>query len=50
MQGGPDYYPTREETIAYLHKYEKKYKLNIQRPVKVHGVNKLPGGFILENI
>ncbi|MEQ8534113.1 MAG: FAD-dependent oxidoreductase, partial [Imperialibacter sp.] len=35
MTGGPDYYPTRNETIDYLRKYEEKYKFAIQRGVTV---------------
>ncbi len=40
MPGGPDYYPTRDETIDYLTQYEQKYQLNIHRPVVVHDVTK----------
>lgn len=47
MQGGPDYYPTRDETIDYLRKYEKKYHLKVQRPVTVHQVDKQQDYFLL---
>ena len=40
MAGGPDYYPTRDETIEYLRNYENKYKLQVKRPVRVHSVKK----------
>ncbi|MEQ9101491.1 MAG: ArsO family NAD(P)H-dependent flavin-containing monooxygenase [Imperialibacter sp.] len=40
MTGGPDYYPTRNETIDYLRKYEEKYKFAIQRGVTVKDVKK----------
>jgi putative flavoprotein involved in K+ transport len=38
MPGGTDYYPTRDETIAYLQLYESRYDLNVQRPVTVKSV------------
>ena len=45
MTGGKDYYPTRDETIDYLAKYEKRYHLNIQRPIKVEIVHHDHTGF-----
>lgn len=48
MEGGPDYYPTRDEAIDYLKAYEKKYKLNIRRQVIVEQVKKPDDQFILE--
>jgi putative flavoprotein involved in K+ transport len=48
MNGGGSYYPTRDETIAYLRDYEKKYDLPVQRPVKVNQVSKEHGHYILE--
>ncbi|MEQ8684297.1 MAG: ArsO family NAD(P)H-dependent flavin-containing monooxygenase [Imperialibacter sp.] len=45
MTGGPDYYPTRNETIDYLRKYEEKYKFAIQRGVTVTEVKKADGLF-----
>ena len=45
MPGGKDYYPTRHETIDYLAKYENRYYLNIQRPVKVETVHHDDTGF-----
>ncbi len=38
MPGGPDYYPTREETIAYLANYEARYDLPVERPVWVSAI------------
>ncbi|MEO1053319.1 MAG: ArsO family NAD(P)H-dependent flavin-containing monooxygenase [Bacteroidota bacterium] len=32
-------YPTKDHVINYLEEYEKKYKLSVQRPVKVEQVN-----------
>ncbi|CAD5270809.1 MULTISPECIES: ArsO family NAD(P)H-dependent flavin-containing monooxygenase [unclassified Imperialibacter] len=40
MTGGPDYYPTRNETIDYLRKYEEKYNFTVQRGVTVIDVKK----------
>ena len=40
MNGGPNYYATRDETIQYLTDYEKKYELNVLRPVEVWSVTK----------
>jgi putative flavoprotein involved in K+ transport len=48
MSGGPDYYPTRSETIDYLIKYEERYKLPVRRPVKVHLVSRIEDTFHLE--
>lgn len=38
MNGGGEYYPTRDEAIAYLKQYETKYKLPIKRPEHVKDV------------
>lgn len=38
MEGGPDYYPHRDEVIDYLEQYETAYKLPVRRGVKVLGV------------
>lgn len=48
MPGGGNYYPTREETIEYLRKYELKYQLPVKRPVLVRSVAKTESGFQLE--
>ncbi len=47
MPGGADYYPDRNETIAYLADYEKRYDLAIERPVWVQTVQREAGHFIL---
>jgi putative flavoprotein involved in K+ transport len=39
-EGGPDYYPTRGEAIAYLRRYEERYKLPVERPVRVTAVRR----------
>ena len=38
MDGGPDYYPTREEVIDYLGRYEARYEVPIEWPVRVRRV------------
>ncbi len=38
MPGGTDYYPTRDEALAYLEDYEQRYALPIERPVRVYDV------------
>lgn len=48
MSGGPDYYPTKDETIDYLQTYEEKYDIRVERPVKVRSVRKDDGLFHLE--
>ena len=40
MEGGPAYYPNRDETVAYLKKYEAKYKLAVERSLVVERVKK----------
>jgi putative flavoprotein involved in K+ transport len=45
MQGGPNYYPTRDEAIEYLKSYETKYDFPIKRPVHVDRVEKHGDGF-----
>lgn len=48
MLGGGDYYPTRDEVIAYLKNYETKYALPVHRPIDVRHVKKTSNGFELE--
>jgi putative flavoprotein involved in K+ transport len=48
MNGGADYYPTRNETIDYIAKYEEKYDLPVRRPVQVINIRKTASGFHLE--
>ena len=40
MEGGTDYYPTRDETIRYLKHYEEKYKLPLERGILVKSIEK----------
>ena len=40
MNGGSNYYPSRDETIQYLKDYEAKYQLPVLRPVDVYAVTK----------
>lgn len=40
MNGGGEYYPTRDEAIAYLKQYETKYNLPIKREEQVRDVRK----------
>lgn len=47
MPGGPDYYPTRDEAISYLQKYEARYSFPVVRPVTVQGVTKQNDVFAL---
>ena len=48
MPGGSDYYPTRDEAIAYLRSYERKYNLPIKRGEQVISVRKDGDGFRVE--
>jgi putative flavoprotein involved in K+ transport len=48
MTGGADYYPTRDEAIEYIKKYEEKYNFPIKRPVQVITVQKEDEIFKLE--
>lgn len=41
-------FPLREELIDYLKAYEERYKIRIQRSVRVKAVNKINEGFELE--
>ena len=38
MEGGPDHYPSREEALEYLRRYEERYDLPVERPVRVRRV------------
>lgn len=48
MPGGADYYPSREDTLDYLRKYEEKYQLAVQRPTHVEKVEKVKSLFQLK--
>jgi putative flavoprotein involved in K+ transport len=40
MPGGPDYYPTRDEALAYLRGYEERYAIPVERPARVREVRR----------
>ena len=48
MSGGSDYYPTRDEAIAYLRNYERKYNFPIIRGEQVIAVRKDGDQFEIE--
>jgi putative flavoprotein involved in K+ transport len=48
MQGG-DGYPTRDEAIDYLARYEERFALAVRRPVRVSAVRREDGGFRVES-
>jgi len=43
-----DDYPTRDETLDYVAKYEARYELNVRRPVRVFAVRREGDGFRVE--
>jgi putative flavoprotein involved in K+ transport len=45
MPKSVDKYPSRQEVIDYLTAYEDRYKIQVQRPVKVFSVRKTEIGF-----
>ena len=40
MEGGPDHYPSRDEALEYLRRYEERYELPVERPVRVTAVRR----------
>lgn len=40
MPGGVEAYPTRDEALAYLEDYERRYALPVERPVRVTAVHR----------
>jgi putative flavoprotein involved in K+ transport len=48
MEGGGNYYPSRDETIEYLKKYEAKYALAVERQVNVVNVTKTDSEFAVD--
>ncbi|WP_225769595.1 ArsO family NAD(P)H-dependent flavin-containing monooxygenase [Inquilinus sp. Marseille-Q2685] len=42
-----DDYPTRDHVVAYLAEYERRYGFNIERPVRVHSVERGAGGLLV---
>lgn len=45
---GADEYPTRDQTIAYLAEYERRYALPVIQPVRVEAIRRAGEGFVLE--
>jgi putative flavoprotein involved in K+ transport len=45
MPAARDTYPTRDEVVEYLTRYEQRVKLPVQRPVRVAAVRRAAGGF-----
>ena len=41
-------YPTRDETLAYLTAYERRYQLPVERPVKVEAVRRVSDAFVID--
>ena len=48
MPGGTSYYPHRDEALAYLTDYEKRYSVPVERPVRVSGVRRAEGGLVVD--
>jgi putative flavoprotein involved in K+ transport len=44
----PDGYPSRDAAVRYLTEYERRYELPVERPVRVHGVDRDDGGYRLD--
>ncbi len=49
MPPGPDEYPTRDETIAYLAEYERRYEIPVLRAVTVRGVHREADGLRVDS-
>ena len=49
MPAGADGYPTREEAVEYLTRYEHRYELPVRRPVRVRAVRRAGEGFAVES-
>jgi cation diffusion facilitator CzcD-associated flavoprotein CzcO len=50
MEGGPDYYPTRDEALDYLRRYEARYGLDLERPVRVTAVRREGEALVVEAV
>lgn len=48
MPGGKEHYPRKQDAVAYLEAYEKRYQLPVVRPVAVQHVHKEDGLFVVE--
>ncbi|MBN8818720.1 MAG: NAD(P)/FAD-dependent oxidoreductase [Sphingomonas sp.] len=42
-------YPTRDDVIDYLTRYEERYSLPIERPVKVQSVERVPDALVIHS-
>jgi putative flavoprotein involved in K+ transport len=47
MPASPDVYPSRNEVIDYLTRYEQRYQFPIRRPVHVEAVSRTPEGLLV---
>jgi cation diffusion facilitator CzcD-associated flavoprotein CzcO len=45
---GPDDYPTRDEALAYIAEYERRYAFPVERPVRVSAVHRETRGLLLD--
>jgi cation diffusion facilitator CzcD-associated flavoprotein CzcO len=50
MEGGPDYYPTRDEALTYLRRYEEHYRIPVERPVRVTAVRREGEEVVVEGL
>jgi cation diffusion facilitator CzcD-associated flavoprotein CzcO len=50
MEGGPDHYPTRDEALDYLRRYEARYGLELERPVLVTAVRREGAELVVEAV
>ena len=48
MPGGVDAYPTRDEAVGYLARYEARYGVPVERPVHVRAVHREEGRFRID--
>jgi len=49
MRGDPHSYPSRDQVIGYLSDYEQRYRLPVQRPVRVSAVREQDEGFTINS-
>lgn len=47
MPAGSDRYPTRDEVLDYLRRYEERYELPVRRPVTVQSVERTDSGWLV---
>jgi putative flavoprotein involved in K+ transport len=48
MPGGTSYYPTRDEALAYLADYERRYDVPVVRPTNVVSIQRRENGLVVE--